>query len=131
MLFFALFLNACGDLAADPVLSDARFSRTFRYYYITECRYDAHGIYDCGRTESLSPAYVVRIRVDGSGDASLNLDGESYFYRAGTFDEMNAGDGWFFNFYEDNEELTIYQDGSEMYFWDTWNNRVTIYSYEF
>lgn len=129
-LICGLFFSACGDLSAGPVVSDARFSRSFRYYYETNCRYDGHGIYGCDRSSPLSPPYVVRIRVDGSGDATLNLDGESYFYREGSFDERNDGDGWYFSFYEDNEVLDIYKDGSEMIFWDTWNNTVTIYSYD-
>ena len=110
--------------------SDARFSRTFRYYYETECRYDNFGIYGCELSKTLSPSYVVRIRVDGAGDASLNLDGDSYFFAEGAYWEDRDENGWYYHFVDGTEELTIYEDGSEMIFWDTWNNRATIYSYD-
>ncbi|MCQ2098650.1 MAG: hypothetical protein MJY87_12015 [Fibrobacter sp.] len=126
----SLFLSACGDLTAGPVVSDARFSRTFRYYYVTDCRFDRFGLYDCGATQSVSPSYVVRIRVDGMGDATLNLDGESYFFRDGTFSEDWDEFGGYFYFVDGNDELSLYKDGSELIFWDTWNNTATIYSYD-
>lgn len=132
--FFAVLglplLLSCGDLGDDPILSDAHFSRTFRYYYEVECRYDKIGMYGCGLAKTMSPAYVVRIRVDGAGDASLNLDGESFFFLEGTYEEGRDEFGGYFHFYDSEGELTLYKDGSELIFWDTWNNTATIYSYD-
>lgn len=124
----SLFLSGCGDLGEDPILSDAYFSRTFRYYYEQECEFDDYGIDErrCGRVRPLSPAYVVRIRIDGFGDASLNMDGTELRYRDGSYTERWDA----FYFYEDDEELTVYKDGSEIIFWDLEYGIATIYSYE-
>lgn len=127
---FCILLNGCGDLGEDPVLSDAHFSRTFRYYYEEECRFDDDGMYDCARITTLSPAYVVRIRVDGFGNATLNLDGTEFVFEEGTFAEGRDRFGGYFHFYEDDSELTLYKDGSEMIIWDLESGFATIYSYE-
>lgn len=122
-----IFLNGCGDLAADPIVSDARFSRTFRYYYEQECEFDDFGIdeWSCSRAKPLNPAYVVRIRIDNFGDASLSMDGTELRYRDGSYRERWDA----FYFYEDDEELTIYKDGTEIIFWDLEYGIATIYTY--
>lgn len=126
-----IFLNGCGDLGEDPVLSDARFSRTFRYYYGQDCDFDEEGrIGGCGRVETLSPSYVVRIRINGNGVASLVLDGTSFEFGEDSYYEGRDSFGGYFHFYESDSELTIYKDGSEMIIWDLENGIATFYSYE-
>ncbi|PWJ64414.1 MULTISPECIES: hypothetical protein [unclassified Fibrobacter] len=125
-----LLFCGCGDLGGDPILSDAHFSRTFRYYYEQECLVDGDWFHDCSRVEPLSPAYVVHIRIDGFGDATLNLDGHGYYFENGTYDEDWDRHGGYFDFYDAGSGLTIYKDGSEMIIWDLENHVATIYSYE-
>lgn len=129
-LLLPLFLCACGDLGADPMVSDARFSRQFRYYYVQECRYDSFGLYDCDDADVLSSSYVVRLKVDGDGFASLNLDGNMYYYSEWEYEEGYDDYGSYYYFYESDDALTIYKNGEEMIYWDTWNNTATVYSYD-
>ena len=124
--FFALWLSGC---TVDPAADGNYFSRTFRYYYAEECRYDAVGPYDCSLEKVLSPSYKVTLRIDSDGFASLNLDGESYYYTESSYDE-GFDDGSYFMFEKGDLDVKIYKDGSEMSIWDSWNNRVTFYYYE-
>lgn len=132
-LALGLFLTACGDMgvAGDPSADGARFSRTFRYYYAESCRYDAVGPYDCYDIEVLNPVYLASLRVDSDGFASLNLDGDWYYYTEREYKEFYDRDyGSYFEFYEDDGTVRLYKDGSELSFWDSWNGEVSFYYYE-
>lgn len=131
MLLWSLLLCACGDLGPSPAADGARFSRSFRYYYVEECRYDRLGTYDCGLVASVSPSYHASLRIDSDGMATLRLDGASYYYFESEYDEGhdNYGGG-FYQFYENDGEVTLYKDGSELIFWNTWDNTATVYSYD-
>lgn len=128
----ALCLWGCGDLTeGDPAADGARFRRTFRYYFSQDCRFDNFGVYDCEAAQPLSPAYVVSLRVDSDGLASLNMDGVGYYYLEREYREgVDNYGGPYFMFYEDDGELTLYKDGYEMIFWDLVLNRATRYLYE-
>ena len=124
-------LSACGDLGPDPQADGARFSRRFNYYYVQDCRFDAIGTYDCGKIHSISPSMFVSLRVDSDGLANLNLDGERYYYLESEYDEgYDAEYGGYYSFFRDNDELTIYKDGSEMALWSNDEGVVTFYFYE-
>ena len=124
--FFAFLISGC---AVDPDADGARFSRSFRYYYIEDCRYDAVGTYDCSGDRVLSPSYKVTIRVDSDGLATLNLDGESYYYTESQYRD-GYDDGAYFMFKLGDVDVKIYKNGSEMSVWDFWNGLVTFYYYE-
>ena len=73
----------------------------------------------------------VGLRVDSDGLAYLNLDGGHYYYLESAYDEGYDPDyGPYFHFYQDEDELTIYKDGSEMAWWKTDKDSVTYYFYE-
>lgn len=130
-LVAGLFLSACGDLGPDPDADGARFNAQFRYYWSQDCRYDSFGAYDCGPVYNISPSLRVGLRVDSDGLASLNLDGDRYYYLEMEYDEgYDPGYGSYFHFYQDDDELTIYKDGSEMAWWKTAADSVTYYFYE-
>lgn len=126
-----LFISACGDLGPDPNADGARFNAQFRYYWTQDCRYDSFGAYDCGPILNISPSMKVGLRVDSDGLAYLNLDGGHYYYLESAYDEGYDPDyGPYFHFYQDEDELTIYKDGSEMAWWKTDKDSVTYYFYE-
>ena len=126
-----LFISACGDLGPDPNADGARFNAQFRYYWTQDCRYDSFGAYDCGPILNISPSMKVGLRVDSDGLAYLNLDGSHYYYLESAYDEGYDPDyGPYFHFYQDEDELTIYKDGSEMAWWKTDKDSVTYYFYE-
>ena len=129
-LVFALVLAACGDLTVNgSVAADgAIFDRSFRYYYVMDCRFDGIGLYDCGYEEVVSPAYTASLRIDSDGFASLNLDGRySYYYTEREYDSGSDEYGRYYYFYENDWELTLYRDGSELVIWDTYANTATVY----
>ena len=130
----ALFLlSACGDLSGDPAADGFRFKRNFYYYYAQECRYDGNGPYSCSDIYAISQSKHVSLRIDSDGLASLNIDGDHYYYVESEYDELyDPLYGSYFQFYQDEYEyeLTIYKDGYEMALWDTWNNTVIFYLYE-
>lgn len=127
--FFALCLSGC---AVDPGADGALFSRSFRYYYMEECRYDAIGPYDCSDVVDVGRSYKVTLRVDSDGFAVLDWDGESYYYTRSQYEE-GYDDGAYFVFRVDRYrtiDVKIYKNGSEMSVWDSWNGLVTFYYYE-
>ena len=134
--FFAVLLavllsfTAC-DLGPDPAADGYRFNRHFRYYYVQDCRADAFGAYDCGSIRALSPSMTVSLRIDSDGLASLNLDGDRYYYLESEYTEgYDAEFGGYFNFVQDDDELTLYRDGMTMAYWDNRNGYVTYYYYD-
>ena len=131
LLLGSMLLSSCG-LGPDPDADGARFSRRFYYYDVQECHYDAFGTYDCTLPHPLSPPMFVGIRVDSDGLVSLNLDGKRYYYLEKEYDEgYDENYGPYFHFYEDEDELTIYKDGLTMAYWDTQNQIVTYYYYDY
>ena len=123
-------LTAC-DLGPDPNADGARFNRHFYYYYVQDCRFDSFGAYDCGPIRSLSPSMRVSLRIDTDGLASLNLDGDRYYYLESEYTEGYDRDyGYYFNFQQDDDELTLYKDGFLMAYWDNVNGLVTYYFYD-
>jgi hypothetical protein len=129
--FAALFCLAACNLGPDPDADGARFNRRFHYYYVQDCRFDSFGAYDCGPIHSLSPSMTVGLRIDSDGLASLNLDGDSYYYLESEYTEDYDSDyGPFFGFTQDDDDLTIYKSGEVMAYWDNANGLVTYYFYE-
>ena len=133
MALVALLLAACGgDWTAGSSQADgAIFDRSFRYYYVMDCLYDSFGLYDCSYEEPVSPAYTASLRIDSDGFASLNLDGRNNFY----YTEREYGSdhddvGSYYYFYENDWELSLYKNGSELIFWDTRGNTATVYLYD-
>ena len=133
MAVTALLLVACGGdwTAGSPHADGAIFDRSFRYYYVMDCLYDSFGLYDCAYEEPVSPAYTASLRIDSDGLATLNLDGEYNFYY--TEREYGSGHddvGSYYYFYENDWELSLYKNGSELIFWDTRGNTATVYLYD-
>jgi hypothetical protein len=129
--FAALFCLAACNLGPDPDADGARFNRRFHYYYVQDCRFDSFGAYDCGPIHSLSPSMTVGLRIDSDGLASLNLDGDRYYYLESEYTEDYDSDyGPFFGFTQDDDDLTIYKSGEVMTYWDNANGLVTYYFYE-
>ena len=130
MALAALLLAACGGdwTAGSPHADGAIFDRSFRYYYVMDCRYDSIELYDCSYEEPVSPAYTASLRIDSDGFASLNLDGRNnFYYTERQYDSGSDDYGRYYYFYENDWELTFYKDGSELIFWDTYENTATIY----
>ncbi len=131
--FFAVLLavllsfTAC-DLGPDPNADGARFNRHFHYYYVQDCRADAFGAYDCGPIRVLSPSMTVDLRIDSDGLASLYLDGDPYYYLESEYTEgYDELYGSYFNFIQDDDEVTVYKDGYTLAYWDNLNSLVTYY----
>lgn len=123
-------LTAC-NLGPDPDADGARFNRRFHYYYVQDCRFDSFGAYDCGPIHSLSPSMTVGLRIDSDGLASLNLDGDRYYYLESEYTEDYDSDyGPFFGFTQDDDDLTIYKSGEVMAYWDNANGLVTYYFFD-
>ena len=126
------FLFAGCNLGTDPEADGARFNRQFYYYYAQDCRYDNISTYDCGPIVSISPSMKVSLRIDSDGLANLNIDGDRYYYLAREYSEGYDRDyGSYFRFYQDEDELTIYKDGSVLGYWDTMDGTVTFYYYDY
>ena len=74
---------------------------------------------------------TVRLRIDSDGLASLSLDGDHYYYLESEYSEGYDMDyGYYFNFTQDEDELTVYKDGLTLAYWDNVNNLVTYYYYD-
>lgn len=131
ILASALLFTACGGdwtVSGSPDADGAIFSRSYRYYYVMDCRYDSFGLYDCSYEEPVSPAYTASLRIDSDGLASLNLDGRNnFYYTERQYDSGSDDYGRYYYFYENDWELTFYKDGSELVFWDTRGNTATVY----
>lgn len=130
LLAALLNLVAC-DLGPDPNADGARFNRRFHYYYVQDCRFDAISAYDCGPIHSISPSMTVSLRIDSDGLATLNLDGDRYYYLESEYSEgFDEEYGRYFHFYQDDDELTVYKDGFTMAYWDNNSRLVTFYFYD-
>ena len=134
ILAAALLFTACGGdwtVSGSPDADGAIFSRSYRYYYVKDCRYDSFGLYDCSLADPVSPAYTASLRIDSDGLASLNLDGEFNFYYTERQYTSGADDyGSYYYFYEDDWELSLYKNGSQLIFWNIYENTATVYLYE-
>ena len=129
----ALLLVACDGncLAGSPQADGALFNRSFRYYYVMDCRYDSFGLYDCGYEEPVSPAYTASLRIDSDGFAALNLDGEyDFYYTEREYNLRHDDYGSYYSFSENDWDLSLYRDGSQLIFWDTYENTATVYLYD-
>jgi hypothetical protein len=128
--FFAIgLLTSCGDLGGNPAADGHRFYESFYYYYVQTCRYDKIGVYGCDKADAVSPAVRVSLRVDSDGFASLNWDGNSYYYMESEYEEDYDPDfGSYFLFHENDGDVTLYKDGSVLAFWDDWNTVTFYYS---
>jgi len=130
MVALALLTAGCGDLSIGPGSGDYQFNKWFYYYYSEQCRYDAVGTYDCGRLDSVRPTYKVSLKIDGDGFATLNLDGDYYYYSSREYDSGYDSDfGGYYRFYEDGEQLDVYKDGYALAFWGD-DGYVTFYYYD-
>lgn len=133
VLAFALLLTACGAewTVGSPDADGAIFNRSFRYYYAMDCRFDSFGLYDCTLADPVSPAYTASLRIDSDELATLNLDGQyNRYYTTREYASDYDEHGKFYYFYDNDWELTLYKDGSELIFWDTRENTATVYLYE-
>lgn len=130
---FALLFAGCGDLTAGDYNgggSGSRFNKHFYYYYSEVCRYDAIGPFDCGRLSSVSPAFKVSLRIDSDDFATLNLDGDYYYFPGYEYDQGHDAEfGAYYRFYEDEDQLDVYKDGYTLAFWGS-DGYVTFYYYE-
>lgn len=130
--FFAVLfcLTAC-DIGPDPAADGARFNARFHYYYVQDCRFDSFEAYDCSTIHSISPSMFVSLRIDSDGLATLNLDGDYYYYLESEYREGYDPDyGSYYLFYQDDDELTVYKDGYTLAYWDNNSGLVTFYYYE-
>jgi len=129
-IFSVLFLVACGGdwTAGSPDADGAQFSRSYRYYYVMDCRFDSFGLYDCGTADVISPAYTASLRIDSDDLATLSLDGSyNYYYTTHEYTSGHDDYGGYYYFYDNGWELTLYKDGSELIFWDIEENMATVY----
>ena len=125
--------TAC-DLGPDPDADGARFNKQFSYYDVQTCSYNtvSYDIYHCSNVESLKKSVQVGLRVDRDGLASLNLNGDRYYYTESQYSEGYDSDyGSYFHFYQDDDELTIYKDGSLIALWSSFDGTVTFYYHEY
>jgi hypothetical protein len=131
ILATALLFTACGGdwtVSGSPDADGAIFSRSFRYYYAMDCRYDSFGLYDCSLAEPVSPAYTASLRIDSDGLASLNLDGAyNFYYTEREYDSDIDDYGTYYYFYENDWELSLYKNGSQLIFWNIDENTATVY----
>lgn len=129
-LFTVLILAACGEgWDVGPNDGGHVFNKRFYYYYSEYCAYDSFGPYNCEGASSMSSYMWVGLRIDRDGMATLTLDGDSFVFLPGEYSEgydySYGGD--YFQFYEDNEEITVYTDGFEMIFVDELNDEAIYY----
>ena len=134
ILAAALLFTACGGdwtVSGSPDADGAIFSRSYRYYYAKDCRYDSFGLYDCSLADPVSPAYTASLRIDSDGLASLTLDDEfNFYYTERQYTSGSDDYGSYYYFYEDDWELSLYKNGSQLIFWNIYENTATVYLYE-
>lgn len=134
ILASALLFTACGGdwtVSGSPDADGAIFSRSYRYYYVMDCRYNSFGLYDCSLADPVSPAYTASLRIDSDGLASLTLDDEfNFYYTERQYDSDSDDYGSYYHFYDKDWDLSFYKDGSELIFWDTYENTATVYLYD-
>ena len=129
LVSIVLLLAACGDwTAGSPDADGAVYSRSFRYYYAMDCRFDGIGLFDCSLADPVSPAYTASLRIDSDDLATLTLDdGYPRYYTTRDYTSGRDDYGSYYYFYDNGWELTFYKDGSELIFWDTDDNMATLY----
>ena len=126
-------LTAC-DLGPDPVADGARFNKQFNYYYTKTCNYNtvSYDIYLCSDIETLKKSVRVGLRVDRDGLANLYLNEDRYYFTESEYSEGYDPElGGYFHFFQDDDELTIYKDGSMIALWNSFEGSVTFYYYDF
>ena len=75
--------------------------------------------------------HTASLRIDSDGFASLNLDGRNnFYYTERQYGSGHDDDGSYYYFYEDDYELSLYKNGSQLIFWDTRENTATVYLYD-
>lgn len=125
-------LSGCGDdwTTGNSEFAD-RFNGRFRFYYGEECRYDSFGPYNCSGVHSISPSMPVSLQIQYDGYAILRLDGETFRYDEFEYSEGYDKDGrYYYQFYETDGSVTVYDDGSEVIYVDTWAGEA-FYYYEY
>lgn len=129
MMAALVVLAACGSDwgVGDPERADI-FRGRFRYYYAESCRSDAFGkIYDCKGVYSLERSMPVSLLIEWDGYAVLNLDGTTYRYYEQDYSWGDDGISSFYQFYENDESITVYTDGSEMVYINNWTGEAIFY----
>jgi len=111
--------TGCGDdwTTGNPEYAD-RFNGRFRFYYAEECQYDSFGPYNCSGAYSLSPSMLVTLLIQYDGYATLMMDGNYYRYDEFEYSEGYDGGRYYYQFYENDGEVTLYDDGSKMIYVD-------------
>lgn len=129
LFLVALFFAACGaDWSVGPDSGKSgSFDRSYHYYYEADCRYDAVGIYDCSDEYRLSQSVYVRVQMTYDGYVTLNFDGDIYYYDRNEYSEGYDDGDYYYQFYGDDWELTVYEDGSEMIYVDEWKGTATYF----
>lgn len=110
----------CGDWSTGNDAHGDIFSRRFHYYYMDVCRYDSFGPYDCSGVGTLSSPMNIALRIEYDGYATLNLDGERFYYNARDYAhdfDVEYGD-YYYQFYESDGSMTLYEDGYEAIYVD-------------
>ena len=76
-----LLLAACGGdwTAGSPDADGALFNRSFRYYYVMDCRYDSFGLYDCSYEEPVSPNVLRELGHLAYRDARIACASSDFF----------------------------------------------------
>lgn len=129
LLFILLAMAGCGNDWAVGDNSGDIFNRRFSYYYVEECRYDINGPYSCSGAMSMGSSMKVSLRVEHDGFATLQVDGDVYYYQRMDYDsgyDYDYGE-YYYQFYENDEELTVYEDGSQLIYVDYYAGTATYY----
>ena len=128
-LLIAFALMACGnDWSVGPDDGGASFSRRFHYYYEVDCRYDAFGQpYDCSDMYSMSPSMTVDLWITSDGYATLCVDDECSYYGPRDYDMSYDHGSRYYDFVGDDTRMTIYADGSEVVYIDSYEGRAYYY----
>ena len=136
----AFTLCACGDWSVEPNNygpgsggSNAGHYRgvdkRFHYYYGEDCRYNTFGTYDCSDVYVLSPSMYVSLQVTYDGYATLCVDNECSYYDPGEY--YQGYDGvTYYDFPGDDTRMTVYADGAELIYYDSYNGYAYYYYYD-
>ena len=135
MALLALAFAGCGDwgVGDDGYYGGRQFNERFHYYYGQECYYD-FGDYVCASAYSLSSVLNVAVRVEPDGFATLYYDdqGPLYYYEDEYVYGYDAHYGDYFQFGLNSDDvLTVYLDGLEAVYSDSWNGVEYHYYYDF
>ena len=78
---------------------------------------------------SMGSSMKVSLRVEHDGFATLQVDGDVYYYQRMDYDsgyDYDYGE-YYYQFYENDEELTVYEDGSQLIYVDYYAGTATYY----